>query len=193
MPITNDQELMQASTTVGQLLQDIQDYVGRVPSDMARVRYPRGFLRTADQHRANLTFVEDGVLRTNLAYTLMLSDAILWLLWRTDITATAKDMLIKLCVFIGGTLIESVTKEYLRGICGGSYKDRTAYLEASAIISPQLKMDLDWTWDLRNNMHLFKLEVREYENPYSIETHNRCTGAWHGLREALTARGRIAV
>src|SRR5688572_16737337 len=139
MPISNDRELAAASAEVGRLLQEIQDYAGRNPHEEAKVRFPRGFLRTADDHRATIRFVENRILRTNLAYTLMLSDAVLWLLWRTDITATAKDMLIKLCVFIGGTLVESTTKEYLRGLCGGSYKDRTAYLVEQGIITEVLR------------------------------------------------------
>lgn len=193
MAITNDRELVAAATEAGRLLQEIQDYVGRTPNDMAKVRFPRGFLRTADDHRATLRFVEDRVLRTNLAYTLMLSDAVTWLLWRTDITATAKDMLTKLCIFISGTLVESTLREFLHGICGGSYKDRTAYLRAQGIIAEQLHADLDWVWDLRNNMHLFKLDEPEYENPYNAEAHNRCTTSWQQLRESLSRHGRVAV
>lgn len=80
---------------------------------------------------------------------------ILWLLIRTDISATARDMMIKLFIFLGGSLTESITKDYLKGIYGKSFKVRTEYLEVNGIISLELKAELDWVWDTRNNMHLF--------------------------------------
>ena len=50
--------------------------------------------------------------------------------------------------------MESVTKVYLKGKCGKKkdYKYRTTYLVAQNIIKQQLKIDLDWLWDMRNKM-----------------------------------------
>ena len=116
MPITNDTELETAVYKAGDLLQQIQDYCGRPYKASAKVRFPRGYLRTASEQRGRLHFIDEYDLKTNLAYCLILSDTIHWLLTRTDIAATAKEMLIKLHIFIGGTLIESITTDYLKSV-----------------------------------------------------------------------------
>jgi hypothetical protein len=192
MPIANDQELQEAAARAGALLQEIQDYCAlqnqrwnAVPA--ARVRFPRGFLRTAEEQRSRLPFVTDRALKDNLAYTLMLSDTILWLRLRTDITATAGEMLVKLTVFLVGTLCESITKNFLHGRCGRNFKGRNEFLVAEGTISQALADDLDWVWDTRNNMHLFQLEEREYDNQYNDACYERCVGTFRNLIGALRA------
>jgi hypothetical protein len=189
--ISNDKELAEAVKNASMLLQEIQDYCERENRSDARVRFPRGYLRTASSQRDRLPFVESSDLKSNLSYTLILSDVILWLLTRTDIAATARDMLIKLFIFLGGSLTESITKDYLKGICGKSFKVRTEYLNKNGIISSELKADLDWVWDTRNNMHLFMLDEREFSNSYDATSHVRCANAFRGLIDALSIKGRL--
>ena len=191
MAITNDRELRDASRKAGELLQEIQDYCGRKLKDDAKVRFPRGYLRTASSQRERLSFVGDEDLKSNLAYTLILSDTILWQLKRTDISGTAKEMQIKLFIFIGGTLIESITKDYLKGLCGKNFKKRTQYLVDNGVIDSTLQFDIDWIWDTRNNMHLFLLDTKEYENEYNSQSHVRCAKAFKQLIEKLKAKGRL--
>lgn len=191
MPITTDVELRAAAEQAGTLLQEIQNYVGRNPNQNAQVRFPRGFIRTAAVQRARLGFVADDILKTNLSYALMLSDVIYWMMLRTDIATTAKDMLVKLYISLGGNMIESITKEYLHGICGRSFKRRSTYLVDAGVLPADLKIEIDWVWDMRNNMHLFDLEATEYENEYTVESHNRCTAAFKALLDALNHKGRL--
>jgi hypothetical protein len=140
-----------------------------------------------------LAFVRNHNLKSNLAYTLLLSDVIYWLLMRTDVYGMAREMLVKLFVFIGGTLIESITKDYLKGSCGKGYKDRSKYLADAGIIDEELKAELDWVWDARNNMHLFLLEESEYVNEYNSMAHTRCVAAFKRLVAALTVTGPLPV
>ncbi len=65
-----------------------------------------------------------------------------WLLIRTDIASTAKEMLIKLCIFIGGTLIESITTDYLKEIRTPkrTYKMCTQSLKELGVVDDDLKM-----------------------------------------------------
>lgn len=192
MEITNDKELHQAVEEAGALLQKIQDYCGREHRADAKVRFPRGYIRTASTQRQRLKFVKDASLRSNLSYTLMLSDVILWYLIRTDISGTAKQMLIKLFMFLGGSMIESVTKDYLKGICGKNYKNRTQYLVDRGVIEEGLKEELDWVWDTRNNMHLFMLDGSEHENDYNGKSHTRGAKAFKRLLSALSETTRIS-
>ncbi len=193
MPITNNTELKAAVCQAGDLLQEIQDYCGRTYKVSAQVRFPRGFLRTAGEQRGRLNFVDDNDLKSNLAYCLILSDAIHWLLTRTDIAATAREMLIKLQIFIGGTLIESVTTNYLKNVRTPkrTYKMRTQSLVDLGIIDTSLKDELDWIWDLRNNMHLFGLVEREYINEYNTSSQARAAKGFRDFIEILQAKGRI--
>ena len=133
-------------------------------------------------------FLPQGPLKDNIAYTLILSDTIHWLLVRTDVTNTIKEQLIKLHMFLLGSLVESITKTYLQGKCGKgkNYKERTAYLAMHELISQQLKVDLDWLWDMRNNMHLFLLPNSEYICPhYTVPEHDRAVRAIRTLVKTL--------
>lgn len=197
MEIKNETELAEASAKAGELLQAIHNYcvsenktIAEVPE--SKVRFPRGFIRSAAYQRSRFPFLSCNNLKSNIAYTLMLSDTILWLALRTDLSGMAKDMLYKLFIFLVGAVAESTTKEYLKGICGKHYKKRTEYLLDNGIIEAQLKAELDWLWDTRNRMHLFQLEGREYENDYCQENHHRAISAFRGMLQALSNKGLLS-
>lgn len=191
MSITNDKELRAAAEKVGEILQEIQDYAQRdFTGKPWKIRFPRGYIRTAQEHRERLRSVgvEQRCLADNIAYTLMLSDVLHWLLVKTDLSATARDMVTKVDLFILGALVESITKHVLKGECAKGYKERTKYLCDRSIITKDLKNDLDWLWDVRNNMHLFLLKDSEYNSrDYTTSNFNRAVKAWRGLLEALKA------
>lgn len=187
MPIQSDEELADAVMEAGQLLQQIQDYVGREFDKPAKVRFPRGFLRTAQQARTRLPFLPNSYFKSNLSYAMMLSDVQHWLLARTDISGTAKEMVIKLQIFLLGTMAESITKVYLRGKCGGNYKRRTEYMVEHEMFTQQIKDELDWLWDMRNLMHLFQVEEHEWlSTNYTVVNHNRAVKALRSLTESLS-------
>jgi len=187
MTIQSDDELAQKVIEAGALLQEIQDYVGRDFSKSAKVRFPRSYIRTAAEARARIPFVKDAKLRNNVSYTMLLSDIQHWLLVRTDLSGTAKEMLIKLQMFLLGSIIESLTKVYLKGKCGGNFCKRTAYLKEHGVISEQLQIDIDWLWGIRNNMHLFLLDSSEWQSSdYTITNHNRAVKAFKNLLENLS-------
>lgn len=190
MAIQNDKELALAVTQAGALLQEIQDYVQRDFKKPAKVRFPRGYIRTAHAARQRLGFLEDSHLKRNASYTLMLADVQHWLLVRTDLSGTAKEMLIKLQFFLLGTLIESLTKVFLAGRVGKkrSYGTRTEYLEQHGIITPDLRKSLDWVWEIRNKMHLFLVDDTEWlSEDYTVANHNIAVGAFKEMLTALNA------
>lgn len=188
MAIQSDEELVQKVAEAGALLQEIQNYVGRDFSKPAKIRFPRGYLRTAAQARERIPFVKDANLRSNISYTMLLSDVQHWLLVRTDLSGTAKEMTIKLQMFLLGSIIESLTKVYLKGKCGGNFSKRTAYLKDHGIISEELQIDIDWLWDMRNKMHIFQVDNSEWQSvDYTVSNHNRAVKAFKGLVEKLNA------
>lgn len=186
MAIRNDLELAEAVDEVDRLLQDIQNYAQRDFNRPARIRFPRGYIRTATEQRARLPFLRDSNLKSNIAYVMLLSDVLHWLLVRTDLGGTAKEMLIKLQLFLLGSIVESITKVTLRGRCGGNYCRRTEYLENHGVITAQLRADLDWLWEMRNRMHLFQLTDSEWNiADYTVAALNRGVRAFQGLLAAL--------
>ena len=188
MAIQSDQELALKVIEAGALLQEIQDYVGRDFSKPAKIRFPRGYIRTAAEARLRIPFVKDVKLKSNVSYTMILSDVQHWLLVRTDLSATAKEMIIKLQMFLLGSIVESLTKVYLKGKCGGNFCKRTAYLKEHGVISEQLQIDIDWLWDMRNKMHLFLVDRSEWQSSdYTIANHNRAVMAFKNLLEKLRA------
>ncbi|MGI9302686.1 MAG: hypothetical protein ACR2RB_08270 [Gammaproteobacteria bacterium] len=187
MTIRNDAELEAAVTQASRLLQEIQDYVGRDQTPKARVRFPRGYLRTTAQARQRLSFLPGSNLKSNVSYTMMLSDVQHWVLSRTDLAGTAKDMVIKLQLFLLGSIVESVTTTVVHGN-GGSYKGRTKHLKRKGIISEKLRSELDWLWDIRNRIHLFGLDNTEWlSTDYTIQNHNRGVRAFSVLLSSLSA------
>ncbi len=188
MNIANNNELEEAAAQAGFLLQQIQDYLGKESNEAGKVRFPRGYIRTAHQGRERVSFIRDYTLRTNLSYTLMLSDVYSWLLRRTDIGATAREMVIKAALFLGGSIAESILVGHYAGTLGRNqrYKARTARLVVDGIVSPKVKEDLDWLWDMRNRQHLFLAEAREIDH-YGTNDYIRAATALHALVDGLTA------
>jgi len=187
--IRSDEELQSAVEQANELIQEIQNYVGRERSNAARIRFPRGYIRTAESQRRRLNFLEDYHVRSNIAFTMMLADVQHWLLVRTDIGGSAREMIIKLQFFLLASVVETVTRIYLHGRCGDGYKRRTNYLVEHGVLDQELKDDLDWLWDMRNRWHLFQLDHTEWSSrDYTVRNHNRAVRAFQSLIDCLNAR-----
>lgn len=176
MSISSEDDLKVAVEEVNSKLQEIQDYLQRQPNVAGKIRFPRGFIRTATEQRKRLSFIKNDVLKTNLSYSLILSDIYLWLMIRTDIYGTAHEMVMKAGIFLAGAIAESITKDYLDGKIGKkkTYKERTQKLVDDGVIDAAFQADLDWVWDMRNRMHLMLVCDIEYGR-YKIEDYERAT------------------
>ena len=184
--IENEQQLLRAITRASTDLQEIQSYLGQENHANAKVQFPRGFIRTASHFRQRLHFLNDKTLLRNVSYALILSDVYRWLLNRTDIAGTAREMIIKEGICLVGSLCESITKDVLTGVVGKKkgYKDRTRHLFENGVIDEILRTELDWVWDTRNNEHLFLVEIREHEH-YKLSDYNRAIKVLRSLQEKL--------
>ncbi|WP_415906557.1 hypothetical protein ACMXYX_04910 [Neptuniibacter sp. QD72_48] len=184
--IKDDQELAEVTKDIGLKLQEVTDYIGDRNHESARIRFPRGYLRTCVEHRRKYSFLDDHTLQSNIAYALMQTDLYRWMMNRTDISGQALEMLIKEEISLIGEIIESLTKKYLHGKRGGgqNYKYRSQVLVDENIISSALKDDIDWIWDKRNDSHLFLLKERVWQK-YSMADCNRAIRTLHSLRDSL--------
>lgn len=186
--ITNDAQLADAIDEVGGRLQEITDYLASNLTATGRIRFPRGYLRTAAFFRSHLTFIADKNLVRNLSYAFMLYDVFRWMLTRTDLSGTAHDMILKNAIVLIGSIAESLARGATVGIIGArhNYKERTRRMVASGIISADLKAELDWLWDMRAGIHIYLMEDSEYDH-YRMEHLERAKLAAGNLRDALAS------
>ena len=186
--IANNAQLAIAIDEVGERLQEISDYLIANPTATGRIRFPRGYLRTAAYFRHQFPFITDDNLQRNLSYALMLYDVFCWILTRTDLAGTARDMVIKNAIVLIGSISESFARGGTAGIIGAKhdYKSRTRRMVDGGIISEDLKDELDWLWDMRSGIHIYLMENSEYDR-YRIEDFARAKTAASKLRDALVA------
>jgi hypothetical protein len=172
-------------TKASSALQALQDEFERDSVAHARVRFPRGFIRTASELRATLPQLGTEVQRRNASYALMTLDVFRWLVVRTDLSGAALSMIVKEGTSLIGALCEWLTKEGTRGHASNRpYAARTQKLVELGHIDASLKVELDWVWDIRCNEHLHEVASLEHVM-YSKEHYNRALRAYRKLRDAL--------
>lgn len=171
---------------VGKDLQALEEALQAGGNKRTKVRFPRGVLRTATYFREKFWFIQSENLRRNIAYTLILSDVYRWMLNRTDLWGTPREMLIKEGVCLVGSLSESITKDALRGVCGKNtgYKARIKKLCELSVVDDKLRTSLEWVWDYRNREHLFLVDEWEFGH-YKLQHYNKAILTLHGLRDCL--------
>lgn len=180
-------ELEETVAQANEALGLIQANYGRENAPEARIRFPRGFIRTAAAIRRDLPHIGSGVQRRNACYASMTLDVLRWLVVRTDLSGAALSMVAKEGMCIIGALCEWMTKEATRGNGSRrSYTVRTERLVESGTITDELKIELDWVWEIRCNEHLHEVTSLEHAM-YTRADYNRALEAYRQLRHALIA------
>jgi hypothetical protein len=189
MPFEPDQETKEALWEANSLLQQVSDKLGRSHHPDLRLRFPRGFLKTADFHRNRFPSIRKGLLQTNLGYSLMLAEVYWWLLFRTDLASVPAQMVVKAGLVLQGAIAEALLVDALSGILGERhrFKTRTGKLVELGRITEELKAELDWLWDMRNQQHLYELTASEFSF-YERSELERATKAVCDLGAALETR-----
>jgi len=184
--IENDEQLREAVTAANEHIQAIQDYLVQRNHADGKIRFPRGFLRTATHFRSQLGFIGDNNLKKNLSYALILSDVLRWLTNRTDLTGTAREMVIKNAIILMGSICESIAIDGTKGIIGKkhSFCERADRMVAKGIITGDLRDELRWLWEKRTGIHIYELDHQEYDT-YGIADYNKAVTATKNLRDAL--------
>lgn len=190
MSIENEQQLIEAVNECGGLVQQITDYLADHPRHEwdARIRFPRGFLKTNANIRSRLPFIEDDTLKRNVSYALMTHQTLYWVVFRTDIGGQAREMLIKEAVCLLGAICESIS--IFPGVPGlgrgKSFARRMDKLLELEVIDKSARKRLEWLWDKRNQEHLYDVPFREFDH-YSNSDWYKSVKAYRALRDALTA------
>jgi hypothetical protein len=188
MAIKSDEQLRVAAMQAGELLQDIQTYLGREIKDGARVSFPRGLLRTAEEHRQECPGYLSQVQKSSCAYGFMYLDVLWWLYNRTDIAGVAKEMVFKSAVITLGTITEAILHIPNQGIFDSNAGVELRLDRACVLgwISEGDRDTLKELWQNRNNVHLRLLDSSEF-NKYNvnhvIEPHDALKRLMSSLRE----------
>lgn len=186
MPISSDTELKRVARQVSEGLAAIQAYLGPRNSEDGKLRFPTGYIRTASTVRTQLWFVRNEIVCRNLAYAHIQSDTLRWLLNRTTLTGTAREMIIKESVCLAAAICESITKIVCRQepFCGEKrgFKSRCDTLRVRDAISEATREELKWLWDFRQNEHIFMAPDWEY-GYYKMAHCNRAIRALHSLKK----------
>ena len=180
MPLTAD-ALSEVVEQINAGLSVLQTHYGREKVDAARIKFPRGFIRSASSLRQAFPNVGTEVQRRNAALALMTLDILRWLIIRTDLQGAARSMIVKQALFQLASVCEWLTASVIEG---NKFKTRNARLVAQGRISAELKNELDWLWDRRNDAHFLLVGEWEHER-YTVDDVNRAQAAYSALLAAL--------
>jgi hypothetical protein len=186
--IESKEDLVAAVVEAGRLLQEISDFVAKNPKleKSAQVRFPRGFIRSAEHFRNQFSFVDDKILKKNISYALMTHDVFRWIVTRTDIVGQAEDMIIKEGICLIGYVCESISiypGAYGLGR-GNSFSRRIEQLVSIKILSDDDRKELKWLWEKRNQHHLIDNKFAEFDH-YTMNDWVRSLAAYRNLRDKL--------
>jgi hypothetical protein len=188
LAIENTSQLTAAVAEASRLIQEISDYANENPAveHVARVRFPIGFLPTADQHRQELRFVPDVLVRRNLSYALMTHDVLRWMVTRTTITGQARDMLIKEAICLIGSVCETLTIwKGQQGLGSAkSFAHRVERLRGMEVIDARAETDLLWVWEIRCREHIAGVALQEWDH-YTMDQWRRAVRAYRTVRDGL--------
>jgi hypothetical protein len=176
MAISNDQELAKAIAEAGELIQSIQDYCERTNREDAKIRFPRGLIRTADTYRARFPAYLDREKTSNCSYSFMFLDVLWWLASRTDITSVARQMILKSAIVTLGTILEACLyvpnlpkSKLLSNQSNAGVKDRVDNAHKRGWISEAERDALKELWDHRTNVHQKKIQTDSELDLYNAD------------------------
>lgn len=176
MPISNEEELVRAVAQVDDLIGAIQDYCGRENRADAKIKFPRGVMRTAESYRVRLPDYLDREKKSNCAYSFMFLDVLWWLSVRTDISSVGKQMVLKSAIVTLGTVLEACLyvpglpkTKYLSSLGNAGAKDRIENTHKRGWISEVERDCLKQLWDHRTNVHQKKIQTDSELDLYSVD------------------------
>lgn len=148
-----------------------------------QIAFPRGFLRTFSFYREVFSFLDASELKEKIVHHMMHRDTLHWLWLKTDITADARQMVIKFQLINLASILEGTVKAILPEMPKrkDSVYDRIDKLEYEEFISNG--SDLKNLWKSRRSIHLH-LEVQDEPVDFNDINYK----AWHSaLSDMITS------
>ncbi|MCM8808189.1 MAG: hypothetical protein NC926_09690 [Candidatus Omnitrophica bacterium] len=168
---------------ISEKLQALENLLNQKNIPKVDLVFPRGVVRTANDFRNRLNFISDPVLKSNIAYSLMFTDFLRWILNRFDVAFTLKEMLIKSGISLIGYVIEAILKHILKDPNAGIDRCCTELVK-KGIISQDLKKNIKWVWNRRCKEHLITVKEIELQK-YELKDYNKAILTWQELERVL--------
>ena len=188
-PCSTDDELRQVAAEASSAIHQLQAKVGKERREAAEIAFPRGYLLEIARWRFALQFVRNSLVRNSVADTLMMHDVQGWVLYRTDLSGHARDMLVKSAIGVLGSIAEALLIDATSPPMGQRQKfaSRVHRLQQEGVLLDAAVNDLTWLWEIRNRQHLHALTAREFD-VYTSKDHPRAEGTVAALIVALQSR-----
>lgn len=184
--IANEADLQTAVEAVGSGLQLINDYLAVNQKTVGKVRFPRGFLGTAYSHSKKFDWIENDVLKRNMSYQYIFYDVLRWVSNRTDITATAREMLYKHSIVVVSSvaegLIDAATKQL--EFVERRFPKQLNRLLKEKVITQKEHDEIVWMWEVRQSVHVHIVDDLEWKK-YSVTDARRASKAVAELERTL--------
>lgn len=156
----NKFQLKLVVSEINERLEAVQHYCGREKNLDAKIKFPRGFIRTASELRKKLPSDLPPLLTHNLSYALMTLDVLRWVVVRTDLSGAAESMIIKRSIAQLAEIIETLVKHYTKKKKFGKAID---CLVENQTIDRSLGNELHEIWDMRTTIHLWEATELEHD------------------------------
>jgi len=163
--ISNKSSLAESVGTVNILLQEIVNYIKINPDNYEKFKYkikvPTGIIRNVYYDLwPEFKFLKTEALIKNISYLFIQSDFYLWLLNRTSIIGTLREMIIKSGIHAMASIAESLVNKYATNK-SKSFDKQVNNIRTRGLIDDKLKNDLKWLWEIREGIHLELLKTSE--------------------------------
>jgi len=170
MPLSSA-EITEKILSMNKLIKELEPCFGnRIPEDIfTSIRFPWGIIHTTNEYRKFFPFIKDDILKTNVAYTLQLTDVFKWIIRWFNLKGVAKEMLIKTGVIIFTCIQEAITYDfvynYVSEQVNKKYKKNLDKLLKFEIITQDQFDVFDKCRCMRDDIHLHRLvqpEIGKY-------------------------------
>jgi hypothetical protein len=184
--IADETELQAAVDAVGSGLQLINDYLAVNPKAVGKVRFPRGFLGTAYSHSKKFDWIENDVLKRNMSYQYIFYDVLRWVSNRTDITATALEMLYKHSIVVVSSVAEGLIDAAAKQLefVERRFPKQLNRLLKEKVITQKEHDEIVWMWEVRQSVHVHIVDDLEWKK-YSVTDARRASKAVAELERTL--------
>jgi hypothetical protein len=184
--ITNEAELESAVEAVGNGLQLISNYLADNPDAVGKVRFPRGFLGTAYSHSKKFGWIENDILKRNMSYQYIFYDVLRWVSNRTDIGATAREMLYKHAIVVVASVAEGLVDAAAKQLefVERKFPKQLNRLLKEKVISQKIHDEVVWMWGVRQRVHVHIVDDLEWSK-YKVTDARRASKAVAELERTL--------
>jgi len=173
---------------INEIIEELEPYFKeRKPDDvLVRIRFPWGIIHTADEYRKFFPFIMNPTLKTNIAYTLQLTDVFKWIIRWFDLKGVVREMLIKTGIIIFTSIQEAITYDfvdnYVPEAVNKKYNKNLKKLKKFKIITQSQFDDFERCRSMRDDIHLHRLVQPEREK-YTLNHYNYVGGCLNKMKD----------